>query len=298
MNTKLLVFLTATLPLAAIAQISYTGGVYTQDFNTLQSGTIYTPYTTFPAGWTVSSTYNSGSYVWTTITNGYSNNYGKYCFSLSASDPDKSIGLVIGSTGQAYLGARFHNATGVTLTSFSLSYYAKQWAKGAVTSADQTIPFFYSLDATNLTSGTYVSVPSLDMHSINDGDGVFAALDGNAVSNQQFIASTVSGISWLPDQDLWIQWSGVSHPFTQSHAMAVGDVVFSAVPKIQILAVSPTHLQIQWPTNYSGYTLQSATTPMPASWDTVTNVPVIIGSEFDVEIDTTEALRFFRLQLQ
>jgi len=298
MNTKLLVFLTATLPLAATAQISYTGGFYTQDFNTLPGGTIYTPYTNFPAGWTVSSTYNSGSYVWTTVTNGYSNNYGKYCFSLTSGDPDKSLGLVIGSTGPAYLGARLRNATGTPLTSFSLSYHAKQWAKGAVTAADQKIPFSFSLDATNLTSGTYVAVPSLDMHSVNDGDGVFAALNGNAVSNQQSIAGTVSGITWLPGQDLWIRWSGVSHPFSQSHAMAVDDVVFSEVPQIRILAIGPAHLQIRWPTNCAGCTLQSATAPTPASWDAVTNVPVIIGNEFEVEMDMTEAARFFRLQLQ
>ena len=69
---KILAFLTAALPFAAIAQISYTGGVYTQDFNTLQSGTVYTRYTNFPAGWTINTTYNSGSYVWTPVTNGFS----------------------------------------------------------------------------------------------------------------------------------------------------------------------------------------------------------------------------------
>jgi hypothetical protein len=294
MNTKLFISIYLALLLAAAAQISYNGGTYTQDFNTLGSGVIFSNYTTLPAGWVVSK----GSYVWTTVTNGYSNNYGTYCFSSSASDPDKSIGLVIGSTGPASFGVRFHNATGVTLTSFSLSYFAEQWAKGAVTSTDQTIPFTYSLDATSLTSGTFVSVAALDMHSINDGDGVFAALNGNAISNRQFIAATVSGVSWAPNQDLWIRWSGVSHPFTQSHAMAVDDLSFSAVPELQIAMISPSQFQVLWSTNYPGYTLQSALTPTPASWDTVTNVPVIVGNEFGVEIDATEALRFFRLQMQ
>jgi hypothetical protein len=294
MKTKLFILICVALPIAATAQISYSGGTYTQDFNTLESGVIYHNYTTLPAGWVVSK----GSYVWTTVTNGYSGNYGTFCFSSSANDPDKSIGLVIGSTGPAYLGARFHNATGVTLTSFSLSYYAEQWAKGAVTSTDQTIPFTYSLDATSLTSGTFVSITALDMHSINDGDGVFAALNGNAVSNRQFITSTVSGISWLPDQDLWIRWSGVSHQFTQSHAMAVDDLFFSAVPELQIKMTGSARFQVLWSTNYLGYTLQSAATPTPASWNTVTNVPVIVGGEFGVEIDTTEALRFFRLKMQ
>ncbi len=293
MNTKLFVLLCVAAPSTVVAQISYTGGTYMQDFNALESGVIYTNYTTLPSGWVVSK----NSYVWTTVTNGYSNNYGTYCFSSSTSDPDKSIGLVIGSTGPAYLGARFRNATGVTLTSFSLSYFAEQWAKGAVTSNDQAIPFTYSLDATNLTSGTFVSVTALDMHSINDGDGVFAALNGNAVFNRQFITGTVSGISWLPNQDLWIRWSGVSHPFTQSHAMAVDDLVFSAVPALQITMIGPARFQVLWSTNYPGYSLQSAPTPTPANWDTVINVPVIVGGEFGVEIDMTEAQQFFRLKM-
>src|SRR6266404_2013429 len=298
MNTKLFLLLCAAMPFTGLTQISYTGGVYTQDFNTLESSSIYTYYTNMPSGWIVSASLVPSAYVWTTVTNGYSGNYGIYCFSLSPADQDKSIGLVIGSTGPVYLGARFRNMTGVTLTSFSLSYFAEQWAKGAVTSSDQTIPFTYSLDATNLTSGTFVSVTALDMHSINDGNGVFAALNGNTVSNRQFMAATVSGISWPPNQDLWIRWSGVSHPFTQSHAMAVDDLFFSAVPKLQITVTSPARFQVLWSTNYPGYTLQSAPTPTQASWDTVTNVPVIVGGEFGVEIDMTEALRFFRLKMQ
>lgn len=283
------------MPVAASAQISYSGGTYTQDFNTLESGVIYRNYTTLPTGWVVSK----GSYVWTTVTNGYSNNYGTYCFSSTGSDPDKAIGLVVGSTGQAYLGARIRNATGVTLTSFSLSYFAEQWAKGAVTSTDQAIPFTYSLDATNLTSGAFVSAAALDMHSINDGDGVFARLNGNAQSIQsQVLTATVSAISWLPNQDLWLRWSGVSHPFNQSHAMAVDDLSFSAVPKLQISMASPARFQVLWSTNNPGYTLLWGPTPSPANWDTVTNVPVIVGGNFVVEIDTTEALRFFHLKMQ
>ena len=160
------------------------------------------------------------------------------------------------------------------------------------------IPFAYSLDASNLTSGTWVSVSALDMHSINDGDGVFAALNGNVISNQAFVSSTVSSISWLPNQDLWIRWSGVSHYFSQSHAMAVDDVTFSAVPQLQITLASPGQFQFLWSTNYPGYVLESAPTPTPESWDTVTNVPTIIGDEFGVEIDATATQRFFRLKMQ
>src|ERR1700752_543607 len=127
MRRQLLTLVGVALPLLVDGQINYHGGGYTHDFDTLESGAIYTPYTNLPTGWIVSSTWNSGSYVWTTVTNGFSNNYGKYCFSLMSLDPDKSIGLVMGSTGPAHLGVRFRNDTGATLTSFTLSYYEEQW---------------------------------------------------------------------------------------------------------------------------------------------------------------------------
>jgi hypothetical protein len=298
MKTKVIAFLTNTLPLVAACQISYNGGIYTQDFDSLQSGKIYTPYSNFPTGWTVSSAHNSGSYVWTTVTNGYSNNYGKYCFSLASDDPDKAVGLVIGSTGAAYVGARFRNTSGVTLTAFTLGYFAEQWRKGAVSSNDQTIPFSYSLDAINLTSGTFVSVPALDMHSIHDGDGVAAAMNGNASSNRHLVASTVSGLSWLPGQDLWIRWSGVAYSFSVAHALAIDDLSFRAVPELRISSVGPAGLRFSWPTNYPGYGLQSAPTPAEASWEAVTNIPARSGSEFRLEMKVTDTPRFFRLKAQ
>ena len=298
MNTKLVILLCVTLPFAGFAQINYVGGVYTQNFDTLSSATVYTHYTNMPAGWTFASTYSAGSYVWTTVTNGYSNNYGKYCFSLAPGDPDKAAGLVIGTTGAAYLGACFRNATGVALKSFSLSYFVEQWRKGAVTANDQVIPFSYSLTSTSLTSGTYVNVPALDMHSINDGDGVAAALNGNAAANRQFISSTVSGIVWSPDQTLWIRWSGVPYSFFAAHALAIDDLSFRAVPELQISPIGPAQYRISWSTNYDTCVLQSALTPTATNWDTVTNVPVVLGSEYCVGFDTADTQRFFRLKMQ
>jgi hypothetical protein len=298
MNTKLLILLCATLPFPAFAQINYDGGVYTQDFDTLSNGTIYTPYTNMPAGWTFGSASHSGSYTWTTVTNGYSNNYGEYCFSLAPGHPDKAPGLVIGTTGPGFLGARFRNATGVALKAFSLSYFAEQWRKGAVTANDQVIPFSYSLTSTSLTSGVFVDVPALDMHSINDGDGIAAALNGNDASNRRLITGTVSGIMWAPNQDLWIRWSGAPYSFFAAHAMAIDDLSFRAVPELRILPNGPAQYRVSWSTNYSSCDLQSAPAPTATNWDATTNVPAIVGSEYSVGFETTDTPRFFRLKMK
>ena len=289
---KLSLLLWSVLPIAAVAQINYTGGNYTQDFNSLESGVIYRYYTTLPAGWVVSS----GAYVWTPVTNGYSGNYGTYSFSLSANDPDKAIGLVIGSTGPAYLGAQFRNATGVALDSFSLTYFAEQWAKGVVSSNDQVIPFEFSLDATNLTSGTFTPAPALDMHSINDGNGSFAALNGNLPANRQCIAATVSGFSWLPNQDLWIRWRGVSYGFLTAHALAIDDLCFRAVPALQIAPSGSSHIRLAWSTNYPGYTLECASNSTLMAWRRLTNEVSTAGTELTVDVEATLEHCLFRLE--
>ncbi len=277
-----------------MAQVSYTGGTYSQDFDSLESGVIYRNYTNLPAGWVITH----GSYIWTTVTNGYSNNYGTYCFSSNTNDPDKSIGLVIGTTGAASLGAHFRNDTAVTLTSFSLSYAVEQWAKGAVNKSNQIIPFAYSLDATSLTNGTYVNHAPLNMQSINDGDGVFAALNGNDPANRQFLTAAVSGIIWLPNQELWIRWTGVSHPFNSSHVLAVDDLTFTAVPGLQISAENPVQLRLSWPANFTNFTVQTGAILAPTGWEILSETPTISGDSFTIQINPTDPQRFFQLKLQ
>jgi hypothetical protein len=236
MKTTLLILL-CSVSLAQSNPIIYNGGAYFQDLNALQNEAIFTPYTTMPSGWSVSR----GQYMWTDASKGYSNNYGTYSFSSFAGGPDKSLGLVRGSTGAAYFGAEFLNASDVAITSFTLSYYAEQWRKGAVVSGNQVTPFGYSLGATSLTSGTFTNVAELNMNSLHDGDGTSAAMDGDVASNRLLISATVSGLSWAPNQVLWIRWSGTSYPFDASHAMAVDDVSFSAPvpePSTFIYAIS------------------------------------------------------------
>lgn len=227
MKPILLILSASTLAVNAASSIQYTGGRYVQNFNSLQNGAIFNNYTALPGGWEVSH----NSYVVTNGVTGYSNNYGTYAFSSSTGASDKALGLVIGSTGQAYMGFRLQNTTGTVLRSFTLSYYAEQWVMGAVTASDQSIPFKYSLGATSLTSGSYTAIPSLAMHSIHDGNGTFSALDGNLAQNRTLISHTVTGISWQPNQDLWLRWDGVSLPFWSNHAMAIDDLTFSTIPE-------------------------------------------------------------------
>lgn len=236
MKPILLILSASTLAASAASSIQYAGGTYSQNFNSLQNGAIFTNYTALPTGWEVSR----NTYVATNGVAGYSNNYTTFAFSSSIGAPDKSFGLVFGSTGQSFMGFRLQNTTGGVLRSFTLSYYAEQWVSGAVVSNDQSLPFKYSLNATSLASGTYTAVPQLSMHSIHDGNGTFTTMDGNLEQNRTLVSHTVTGITWRPNQDLWLRWDGSYNRFGSTHAMAVDDLTFSAIPEpsVSLLAVS------------------------------------------------------------
>jgi hypothetical protein len=77
------------------------------------------------------------------------------------------------------------------------------------------------------------------------------------------------------------------------------DVMFSvspAPPPIYITATGGEQAQITWSTNYNGFNLEESLTLPAASWQTVTNSKIIVGSQFSVTVDTFETARFFRLR--
>ncbi len=136
------------------------------------------------------------------------------------------------------------------------------------------------------------------MQSINDGNGIFAPLNGNDPANRQLISATVSGITWLPNQELWIRWNGVSHPFDWSHALALDDLTFTALPNLQISTGAAGQLRISWPAGFTNFTLRSAVTFPPTTWENWSNNLTTSGSAITLDIPPTDPHRYFQLQLQ
>ena len=78
-------------------------------------------------------------------------------------------------------GACFSNGTGGALSSFDVAYTGEQWRLGTAARSDR-IDFQYSLDATSLTTGSWVDVNTLDFTTPNTA--TTGAKDGNAVGNR------------------------------------------------------------------------------------------------------------------
>ena len=68
-------------------------------------------------------------------------------------------------------------------------------------------------------------------------------------------------------------------------------------PRLAIAKTLPARARLQWPTNYTGFMVESALSLDAGSlWKPVTNVVTVNGDVFSVSVSTTNAAQFFRLR--
>jgi hypothetical protein len=95
------------------------------------------------------------------------------------------------------IGACIVNNTGGTLNSITITYDGEQWRLGATGRTDR-LDFQYSLDATSLTTGTWIDIDALDFNAPNS-TGATGARDGNAAANRTAgITSNITSLT-IPD---------------------------------------------------------------------------------------------------
>jgi predicted extracellular nuclease len=191
--------ITRTLAAGTIS-LTTLGSPYTQNFDTLvNSGTS----STVPTGWDF---VESGTAANTTYTAGTGslNTGDTYSFGSTGST-DRAFGGVLSGALTPTIGASFTNNTGSTVTSLAIAYTGEQWRFGATGRADR-LDFQYSLNATSLTTGTWIDVNTLDFSSPNTTAAV-GALDGNNALNRTAISDTITGLSIANGATFWIRWN-------------------------------------------------------------------------------------------
>lgn len=209
---------------SAVAQVNYTGGTYTQNFDSLlATGTsnAWTDNSTI-TGWFI----NKAVYAADT---GSSNTGRFYSYGASSTDAERALGTVAsGGSGTNLFGANFLNGLGANAVSFNLQYVGEQWRDGNNTT-QQKLTFEYSLDATSLSDGTWTAVALLDFTGPK-ATTTAGALNGNLAENRASLSETVTLSSdWASNASLWIRWTDLNDA-GNDHGLAVDDLSFSAQP--------------------------------------------------------------------
>lgn len=180
---------------------------YNQDFNTLSNSVDNTPVSSPlpPMGWLFLETSTNANAEYRPHT-GSGNAGDTYSFGATG-NTERAFGQVRSGGLISTIGANFQNDTGSPLTSISIQYYGEQWRLGA-TGRNDKMDFQYSLNATSLSTGTWIDVNDLDFIA-PIAAGTVGALNGNDAANRVNISYTINGLTVANGSTFWIRWNDV-----------------------------------------------------------------------------------------
>jgi len=235
-NALLIAAATTLTPLVASAQSVYSltsVSAYTQNFNALGTSNstvtdgVLNNLSTSLSGWSFLEG-GSGTTGLTTITagTGSSNAGDTYNFGSSAA-ADRALGGLGSGSKLYYLGFKFTNNTGATITTLDVAYIGEMWRLAAAT---DTLAFSYQLSDVALNAPTgWTSVTALNFATPSTGTA--AATDGNAVGNRTSRSSSLTGLSIANGSTITFRWTDTTG--TSSAGMAIDD--FSLTATLQAL---------------------------------------------------------------
>jgi predicted extracellular nuclease len=229
-----LLILAMCAPLAAQAQVSLTGGTHSQNFDTLSNTAGSTTNSSLPAGWLLTETGGGARDNEQYAVDTGSGNTGDTMSYGAAGSTDRAFGGLQSGTLIPVFGACFTNNVGGALSGFDVAYTGEQWRLGTAARTDR-IDFQYSLNATSLTTGTWVDVDTLDFTTPNTA--TTGAKDGNAAGNRTAISASVGSISIASGATFCIRWND-SNASGADDGLAVDDfsitVAGAALPTLSI----------------------------------------------------------------
>jgi uncharacterized repeat protein (TIGR01451 family) len=195
------------------------GTAVTQDFNTLASaGTSGVT----PAGWFFAETGSNANALYNTGT-GSGNAGDTYSFGAAAA-VDRAFGGLLSGSLTPTVGACFTNNTGGDINGALIAYVGEQWRLGTAARVDR-LDFQYSLNATSLTTGTWVNVDALDF--VAPTTTPVGALDGNSAANRTALSNSVGlSANVAAGSNLWIRWSDFNATGADD-GLAVDDFAFT-----------------------------------------------------------------------
>lgn len=226
------------------AVISYSGGTYSQNFDSLAvSGTAnaWANDTTIN-GWSLINSANAAIATYRAGTG--SDNAGNF-YSYGASGlGERALGGL--GSGGAYFGSPasgaaagwialgIQNTSLSTLGSFTLDYAGEQWrdgglATGTTVPSAQTMVVEYGFGSSFAAVSSWIPAGS----SFNFTSPVFvntaggAAVNGNGVGRISGIGGTITGLTWNNGDSLWLRWIEKNDP-NNDHGLAIDDLTFSA----------------------------------------------------------------------
>ena len=186
-----------TVPL--LAQVKLSESNYLENFNTLvKTGNS----NVLPAGWLLEESGTNANVLYT-ASNGTANSGDTYSFG-SSDDDDRSFGCLQSGSLIPAIGIGFTNTTNAAFSALKITYIGEQWRLGAINRPDR-LDFQISTDATNLSSGIWKDIDSLDLIA-PVSSGTVGPINGNGPTNKISISFVISGLNIEPGKTFYFRW--------------------------------------------------------------------------------------------
>jgi autotransporter-associated beta strand protein len=249
----------STCNFSAAAPITYTGGDYTQNFDSLPNANGNTPFTPTPGpfdvptadggtltGWTFARLAGTNTSINFQVDDGSSADKGQVTSVGTNGTTDRALSSVATTASTPNFGFQLINNSTDTYNSFTLTYTGEQWRRATAPANAGFLAFSYSTTATNILTGAFSSAAQLNFVSPN-GSATVSALDGNATGNKSLITATVSGLIWSPGQTLTLRWNDFNESGDDDW-LGVDDLTFTG-KKAPVLTWNTTIHSGTWDTN-------------------------------------------------
>jgi len=200
----LLCAVTSTGAAAQCVSLTTLGSAYTQNFDTLSNTAGSTTNNLTIPGWFMTEggggARDNEQYA---VDTGASTTGDMYSYG-SAGSVERALGQLRSGTLVPLFGACFTNNTGSTITNLAIAYTGEQWRLGTAGRTDQ-MNFEYSLNATDLVTGTWTNVSALNF--VSPDTATAGAKNGNAAANRTALSSTIGSLSIANGATFWIRWN-------------------------------------------------------------------------------------------
>ncbi|QBN19575.1 T9SS type A sorting domain-containing protein [Flavobacterium nackdongense] len=174
---------------------------YTESFDGMGSTeTSYLP------GWTAINSVN-GTTLAMQLSDGNTSAGNVYNIgTTTSSSEDRAFGSLADAMVIPAFGAVFQNNTGSVVSKVSIQTRMEQWKQSGNASVNETVAFYYSTDATSLSTGNWTAVSTLNLNEKLTAANTNLAVNGNLASNYTNITTIISGLNWADGTNMWIKW--------------------------------------------------------------------------------------------
>ena len=205
---------------------------YTQNFNTLTSGTWNNNLTL--AGW-YAKTDNTAIIANYGANTGSNQTGGLYAFGVLGTNPlsDRALGFAPSNgftgptgTGKGYIGYRLINSLSTPINFISISWAGEQWRRDNAIAKNLVLSYQTGTNLTNLTAaGTWVNASS---SFTSPQIGAALVLDGNALVNRTAGITASIPVTLAAGTELLLRWEDLNDTGSD-HFLAIDDVVITYV---------------------------------------------------------------------